>query len=97
VLEKGGTFTENDMKEFASLHKDKPAEAPGPDLDEGNLQDFVEHTSSMIHEGKFVDANKNIAMLIQKHHQLHENSPYKKEVYYDILRLKHELKLALLK
>jgi len=95
VIEKGGVFTEQDKTDLVQMKQEK--KTAKNKLDEGDIQEFVENTSHLIHKGIYVDANKNIALLISKHHHLSDNSPYKKEIYYDILRLKHELKLALLK
>jgi hypothetical protein len=97
VLEKGGSFTEEDIAEFTRLKAAKEANPNHAEIADEHLQEFVEETSALVQKGDYVDANQNLAQLIAKHHKMEETSPYKKEVYYDILRLKHELKLALLK
>jgi len=97
VLEKGGTLTEEDMAEMEQLKQKGHGEQEQKEMDKGHLQDFVDKTSQLISQGSYVEANKYLALLISKHHQLGDESPFKKELYYDILRLKHELKLALLK
>ncbi len=97
VLEKGGTFTQEDLAELEKLKKSDQTKADAKYISKSNLQDFVDKTSSLISKGSYVEANKYLAMLISKYHDMDDADPFKKEAYYDILRLKHELKLALLK
>lgn len=64
--------------------------------DSGDITNLITATKQLIIDKHYEDANKNINRLMQKHMQIPDNNPRKKEIYYEIVGLKNMLKLDLL-
>jgi chromosome segregation ATPase len=78
---------------------DKPLKPPAQS-GEANMQDIssmIKETFDAIKTKKFQKANSNITKILDRYHSIPSTNIRKKEIYYDILELRNELKLALLR
>jgi len=68
-------------------------------LPKADIQDFavlLGQTRNLIRNKRFTEANQNINNLMNRYTSIHDDHPRKREIYYEILGLKNDVKLGLL-
>ena len=67
------------------------------DIEERDLLTMIDETNSLIKEKKYDEANTYLSKIMNEYEKIDSNHVKKRELYYEILGLKNEIKLALLK
>ncbi|MBI5393266.1 hypothetical protein HZA96_05335, partial [Candidatus Woesearchaeota archaeon] len=67
------------------------------DVEQRDLLTMIDETNSLIKEKKYNEANTYLGKIMNEYEKIDSSHVKKRELYYEILGLKNEIKLALLK